>query len=81
MVTESKYELAAKMVAKMVAEELADRNDLTLNEAISKLAKTNIYERLLDVSTKLWLDNPIDITNMAMYELRGEKIPVELYFK
>jgi hypothetical protein len=81
MVTESKYTLATKMVAKMVAEELADRNGLTRNEAISQLTKTTIYDKLLDVSTKLWLDNPIDITNMVMYELRGEKIPLELYFK
>jgi hypothetical protein len=36
---------------------------------------------MLDVSTKLWMDNPRDIADMAMYELRGEEIPIARYFK
>jgi hypothetical protein len=81
MIDNSKYEMAAKMTAKMVAEELAERNEWTFNEAISKLAKTSIYERMLDTTTKLWMDNPRDIAEMVMYELRGEEIPPELFFK
>jgi hypothetical protein len=73
--------MAAKMSAKMVAEELADRNGWSLNEAISKLTKTSIYERMLDVSTTLWMDNPRDIADMVEYELRGEDVPVDRFFK
>jgi hypothetical protein len=76
----SRYELAAKMSAKMVAEELADRHGWPLNDAISKLAKTSLYERLLDTSTSLWKDNPRDIADIAEYELRGEEAPAELFF-
>ncbi|MDR0825312.1 MAG: hypothetical protein LBN74_09480 [Prevotella sp.] len=76
-----KYELVAKMTAKLVAEELADKNLWTLNEAISKLTKTSIYERVLDIDTKLWMDNPRDIAEMVMCELRGEKIPPSYFFK
>jgi hypothetical protein len=77
---DGKYELAAKMNAKMVAEELADRHGWSLNDALSNLAKTSLYERILDTSTSLWKDNPRDIADIAEYELRGEEAPVELFF-
>jgi hypothetical protein len=78
---DSKYEMAAKFTAKMVSEELSDRNGWSFNDAVSSLTKTNLYEMLLDVSTQLWMDNPIDIADLVMYELRGEEAPIERYFR
>jgi hypothetical protein len=78
---EEKYELAAKITAKMVAEELTEVNAWTINDALSKLTKTMIYERILDINTKLWMDNPRDITKMVMFELQGEEVPPNYFFK
>jgi hypothetical protein len=77
---DGKYELAAKMSAKMVVEELADRHGWSLNDALSNLTKTSLYERILDTSTSLWKDNPRDIADIVEYELRGEEAPIELFF-
>jgi len=76
-----KYDLMAKFTANMVAEILAKRHGLELNEAISRFSKSGIYERLILSETELWMDNPNDIADMYDMESCGEEIDPAYYFK
>ena len=84
MISESKrmqYDLMARFTANMVAEIIAKRHNIDLNEAISRFSKSSIYERLLLSETELWLDNPSDIADMFDMENSGNGIDPSYYFK
>ena len=76
-----KYDLMARFTANMVAEIIAKRHGLELNEAISRFSKSVIYERLILSETELWMDNPNDIADMYDMECSGEGIDPAYYFK
>jgi hypothetical protein len=52
----------------------------SLNEALSELSKTRVYELLADSDTGLWTDNPSDIADIFDFEHAGEPVPPEIYF-
>jgi len=64
-----------------VAEILAHRHGLALNEAISSFSKSKIFETLIDSETELWMDNPSDIADMYDMETSGAGIDPAYYFK
>lgn len=76
-----KYELAARMTIQMVLRIIEKRKGWTENEAVSRLSKCPLYARLGNVSTKLWMDNPIDLADMFERELRGEQLTLADFFK
>ena len=76
-----KYDLMARFTANTVAEIIAKRHGIELNEAISRFSKTSIYERLLLSETELWMDNPNDIADMYDMEISGKGIDPAYYFK
>jgi hypothetical protein len=43
--------------------------------------RENSSARLGNVSTKLWMDNPLDLADMFERELRGEKLTIADFFK
>ena len=53
-----KNDLAARLTVNIVAEIIAKRHDLSLNEALSRFSKTRMYETLINSDTELWMDNP-----------------------
>jgi hypothetical protein len=75
-----KYDMAAKLVANMVAEELAIRRTWSINEALSRMAKTDLYERLMDSETTLWMDNPLDIADLFEKVFDEEQLDAADYF-
>jgi hypothetical protein len=76
-----KYELAARLTVNMVTEILSKRHGWLLNEALSRLSKTRVYDLLADYKTELWIDNPSDIADMFDLEYEGKKLPPDIYFK
>jgi len=76
-----KYDMAARLTANLVAEIIAKRHDVSLNEAISRFSKTKIYATLLESETELWIDNPSDIADMYDMESDGKEIDPAYYFK
>jgi|GEM_PF-6715512 len=76
-----KYDLMALFTVNMVAEILAKRHGIELNEAISRFSKSSIYERLILSETELWMDNPGDIADMYDMEIGGKGIDPAYYFK
>jgi len=76
-----RYVLAARLTAGMVVDVLSRRHGWPTNDALSRLAKTKVYEQLVNPDTSLWLDNPNDIADMADCEMTGQAIPLEMYYK
>ena len=76
-----KYDLMVQFAANNVAEVIAHRHGLPLNEAISRFSKSSIYETLICSETELWMDNPSDIADMYDMEARGEKVDPTYYYK
>jgi hypothetical protein len=77
----NKYALAARLTVNLVAESLMHRHAWDMNTALSKLSKTEIYERLIDHRTQLWTENPSDLATMVDLELDGKEVPAEMFFK
>jgi hypothetical protein len=75
-----KYDMAAKLVANMVAEEIAARRVWSINDALSHMAKTELYERLMNSDTALWMDNPLDIADLFEKVLDGKQLDATDYF-
>jgi hypothetical protein len=76
----SKYEMTAQLTANMVVEVLAERHAWSLNETLSKMSKTGLFERLLDPDTKLWMDNPLDIADLFDKLFEGRQLTLADYF-
>jgi len=76
-----KYDMTARLTINMVTEIIAKRHGLSLNDAISRFSKTNIYMILSDSKTELWMDNPSDIADMYDMEIQGIEIDPAYYFK
>jgi hypothetical protein len=73
--------LAARLTVSLLAESLMRRHAWDMNTALSKLSKTEIYERIIDHRTQLWTENPSDLASMVDMELNGEEVPAEMFFK
>jgi hypothetical protein len=75
-----KFDLAARLTVQFVADVLSERHSWSLNDTLSKMAKTELYERLMDSSTKLWMDNPHDLADLFDKLFRGESLSLKDFF-
>jgi len=66
------HEIGAKITIQTVIEIMSARHGWTINETISRLSKLPLYEKLCDLETSLWVDNPNDIADLFDKELNGE---------
>jgi len=76
-----KFDLMARFTAHAVAEIIAHRYKIPLNEAISLFTKSKVFELLINSETELWIDNPSDIADMFDMETNGDSIDPAYYFK
>ncbi|MDR3295590.1 MAG: hypothetical protein LBT26_07160 [Clostridiales Family XIII bacterium] len=75
-----KCQLALEYVIKMVAERIAESHGWTINRTLEEMSQLDIFDRLSDVESALWTENPVDLAAMAETELRGGKPAPELFF-
>ncbi|MDR3304884.1 MAG: hypothetical protein LBS85_02475 [Clostridiales Family XIII bacterium] len=79
-VNTDKYQLALAYVIKMVAERIAKTHAWTINRTLEEISQLDIFDRLSDVDSALWTENPVDLAEMIETELCGEKLAPELFF-
>ncbi|MDR3242947.1 MAG: hypothetical protein LBT34_03350 [Clostridiales Family XIII bacterium] len=75
-----KYQLALEYVIKMVVERIAESHGWTVNRTLEETSQLDIFDRLSDVESALWTENPVDLVEMVETELRGEKPAPEMFF-
>jgi hypothetical protein len=75
-----RIEMAVKLVVNMVAEILASRHTWNLNETLSNMTKTELYQTLADSRTELWMDNPHDIADLFDLEFAGKRLSLDAFF-
>jgi hypothetical protein len=76
----TKYDMAARLTVNMVVEELVRRHGWDANVALSKMSKTSLYERLVDSTTGLWKDNPLDLADLFDRLFNGEVLTASDFF-
>ncbi|MDR1712828.1 MAG: hypothetical protein LBR39_01545 [Coriobacteriales bacterium] len=78
--TPDKYDAAARITVNMVAEELSVRHGWSLNEALSRMTKADLYPSLTSSSTKLWMENPLDLADLFDKEFVGDELTIANFF-